>query len=115
MGRVLGGFEQLVLLALFRLGDGTHGAEIRREIERRTGREASTGALYTTLERLERRGLVSCSLGSPTPQRGGRRRKLYVMEAEGVSALQDSFHAFTQMADGLGEQLTPPPIVLDEP
>ena len=106
MSRALGGFEQLILLALLRLGDGTHGVAIRREIEARTGKEASTGALYTTLERLEKRGLVSCGLGDPTPQRGGRRKKLYSMEAAGTSALRDSYASFASMVEGVESKLT---------
>jgi len=106
MSRALGGFEQLVLLALLRLGNGTYGVAIRREIETRTGKEASTGALYTTLERLETRGLVSCDLGEPTSERGGRRKKLYRMEAAGTHALQDSYASFANMVDGIEAQLT---------
>jgi len=106
MSRALGGFEQLILLAMLRLGDGTYGVAIRREIERRTGKEASTGALYTTLDRLEKRGLVSCLLGEPTPARGGRRKKLYTMEADGMRALRASYQAFASMVQGVEGRLT---------
>jgi PadR family transcriptional regulator PadR len=107
MSRALGGFEQLILLALLRLGDGTYGVAIRREIESRTGKEASTGALYTTLERLEKRGLVSCDLGEPTRERGGRRKKLYTMQAAGTQALRESYASFASMVEGVEAQLTP--------
>jgi PadR family transcriptional regulator len=71
----LGEFEQLVLIALFRLGPDADGATIRRDIEARTGRELSISAVYVTLERLEDKGLVRSHVGEPTAQRGGRRRK----------------------------------------
>jgi PadR family transcriptional regulator len=106
MSRALGGFEQLILLAMVRLGDGTYGVAIRREIESRTGKEVSTGALYTTLERLEKRGLVSCLLGEPTPARGGRRKKLYTMEANGMRDLQASYRAFASLVEGVEGRLT---------
>ena len=105
MGRALGGFEQTILMALLRLGDGTDGVSIRREIEARTGQETSTGALYTTLERLETRGLVSHALGDSRPERGGRRRKLYRLEAPGLVALRESYGVFTAMVQGLESRL----------
>jgi PadR family transcriptional regulator len=101
MSRALGGFELLVLLALLHIDEESYGVPIRREIEDRTGREASTGALYTTLERLERRGLLSCRLGDPTPARGGRRRKLYTLAPAGLEALRESYGAFTTMVQGV--------------
>jgi PadR family transcriptional regulator PadR len=108
MARALGGFEQLILLAILRLGGRVHGVAIRREIEARTGKEASTGALYTTLERLEKRGLISGRLGSPTPERGGRRKRLYSLEAEGMSSLRESYAAFASMVLDIEEKLTSP-------
>ena len=107
MSRALGGFEQLILLAILRLGDETHGVAIRREIEARTGKEVSTGALYTTLERLETRGLVTGRLGEPTPVRGGRRKKLYSLEAAGVAAVRESYDAFASMVRGVEAKLAP--------
>lgn len=67
-----GGFEQIVLLAILRLRDEAYGVSIRREITERAEREVSPGALYTTLDRLEAKGLVTSSFGDPTPERGGR-------------------------------------------
>jgi len=107
MSRALGGFEQLILLAILRLGDDTHGVAIRREIEARTGKEASTGALYTTLERLETRGLITGRLGEPTAKRGGRRKKLYSLEAAGMAAIRDSYDAFASMIRGVEAKLVP--------
>lgn len=105
MGRALGGFEQTILMALLHLGDGSDGVSIRREIEARTGLETSTGALYTTLERLETRGLVSHVLGDSRPERGGRRRKLYQLEAPGLAALRESYSVFSAMVRGVESRL----------
>ncbi|MCG6987512.1 MAG: helix-turn-helix transcriptional regulator [Gemmatimonadetes bacterium] len=101
MGRALGGFEQTVLLALLQLGDDADGVSIRRRIEARTGMETSTGALYTTLERLAKRGLISFELGDSTPERGGRRKRRYRLEKEGLLALRESFTVFTSMIRGV--------------
>jgi PadR family transcriptional regulator PadR len=68
----LGEFEQLVLLALLRLGDSPYAVPVREEICRRTGRAVSLGAVYKTLERLDGKGYVSSFSGDPTPERGGR-------------------------------------------
>jgi PadR family transcriptional regulator PadR len=105
MGRALGGFEQTILLALLRLGNGADGVSIRREIESRTGQEVSTGALYTTLERLDARGLVSHVLGESTPARGGRRKKAYALEEAGLRALRESWDTFSAMVRGVEERL----------
>ena len=68
----LGEFEQVVLLAILRLGDNAYGVTIRSEITACTRREVAPGALYTTLDRMEDKGIVRSWLGDPTPQRGGR-------------------------------------------
>lgn len=101
----LGDFEQLVLLGVLRLGDRAYGAAIRHEIHERSGRDVSINAVYTTLERLEVKGLLRSSVGKPTPQRGGRRRKFYALRAAGLSALREAYVAFTAMAGGLEPQL----------
>ncbi len=77
----LGEFEQVALLALIRLRNNAYGASIRREIAERAGRDVSLGAIYTTLERLERKGFVSSARGAPTPERGGRAKRFYKIEA----------------------------------
>lgn len=101
MGRALGGFEQTVLLAILQSGDATDGVSIRRKIESRTGMETSTGALYTTLERLSGRGLISFEMGASTPARGGRRKRFYRLERAGLEALRESFSVFTSMVRGV--------------
>jgi DNA-binding PadR family transcriptional regulator len=98
---VLGEFEQLVLLALVRLGPEAYGVPVRREIEARTGRDVSLGAVYKTLERLERKGFVSSRVGEPTPERGGRRKKLYNLEPFGRRALEHSLRGLRRMTAGL--------------
>jgi DNA-binding PadR family transcriptional regulator len=102
---VLGDFEQLVLLGVLRLEDDAYGARIRQEIHARSGRDVSINAVYTTLDRLETKGLLRSWTGEPTAQRGGRRRKFYSVKAAGVTALRHAYHALRSMADGLEERL----------
>jgi DNA-binding PadR family transcriptional regulator len=101
----LGDFEQLVLLGILRLDADAYGAAIRQEIHARSGRDVSINAVYTTLDRLERKGLLKSWDGEPTPQRGGRRRKFYALRPAGVAALRQAYRAFTGMADGLEDRL----------
>jgi PadR family transcriptional regulator PadR len=101
----LGDFEQLVLMGVLRLADGAYGAAIRQEIHSRSGRDVSINAVYTTLDRLESKGLLRSWVGDPTPQRGGRRRKFYALRPSGMAALRQAYHAFTAMADGLQSRL----------
>jgi DNA-binding PadR family transcriptional regulator len=103
----IGEFEQLVLLALLRLGRDAYGATIRDEIEARGGRAASISAVYTTLERLEAKGLVRSRIGAPTPQRGGKRKRHYELLAPGVRALRQSHETIRRMTDGLEGILEP--------
>jgi PadR family transcriptional regulator, regulatory protein PadR len=102
---IVGEFEHLVLLALVRLGNGAYGAAIRREIRERTGRDAAVGTVYMALGRLERKKMVASYAGIPTAQRGGRRRKHYLMDTEGQKALGRAYRAFTAMADGVESEL----------
>jgi PadR family transcriptional regulator PadR len=98
---VLGEFEQVVLLALLRLGNDAYGALVCGEIEKRSGRDVSVSAVHTTLERLEQKGLVKSHIGDPTPQRGGKRKRHYEMSALGLKALQVSYRSLRSMADGI--------------
>ena len=102
---VLGEFEQLVLFALVRLGPDAYGATIRREIEARTHRALSISAVYTTLERLEQKGLVRSRIGEPTAERGGRRKKHVELLPMGARALKVAYDAFTGMTEGLEPRL----------
>jgi DNA-binding PadR family transcriptional regulator len=101
----LGDFEQLVLFGVMRLEDGAYGAAIRQEIHARSGRDVSINAVYTTLDRLESKGLLKSWIGEPTPQRGGRRRKYYALRAAGMAALRQAYRAFRSMAGGLEGRL----------
>jgi DNA-binding PadR family transcriptional regulator len=103
----IGEFEQLVLLALLRLGREAYGAAIQEEIEQRGGRAASMSAVHTTLERLEEKGLVRSRIGAPTPQRGGKRKRHYELLAPGVRALRQAHATMKRMSDGLDEILEP--------
>lgn len=100
-GELLGSLEHIILLALARLGEGAHGMIVRQEIEERTGRNISIGAVYATLERLEAKGYVSSSTGEPTPERGGRAKRLFRLESAGSQALQVSEQTIRSMTAGL--------------
>ncbi|MGE3273779.1 MAG: PadR family transcriptional regulator [Vicinamibacterales bacterium] len=108
MPRPLGEFEHLLLLALLRVGHEAYGLEVRDDIERRTGRTPSPGAIYTALDRLERRGLVASRLGDPTPQRGGKRKRYYRLLPPGTEAIRASQDALRRMARGLTPKLDLP-------
>jgi PadR family transcriptional regulator PadR len=97
----LGEFEQVLLLALQHAEGECYGVEIRTVIEARTGRSVSPGAVYTALDRLERRGLVTSRLGDPTAQRGGKRKRYYRIEPAGVRVVRDSQRALARLAAGL--------------
>jgi DNA-binding PadR family transcriptional regulator len=105
--RSLGEFEQLILLALVRLGPAAYGTSIRREILERTGRELSAGAVFTALERLEARGYVSSRFGEPTAERGGKRKRYYRLERAGGQALGRAHDALSRMAKGLTLKVKP--------
>ena len=96
----LGEFEQLILFALLQLGDDAYGVSIRETIEERTGRTVSAGAIYTTLGRLEERGLVTGRNESPQG-RAGRPRKYYRLRPDGARALRDSYAVIQSMAGGV--------------
>ena len=103
-----GAFEQLLLLALMRLGDDTYGVPIKDEIEARTGRSVSPGAVYTALDRLERRGLVRSKLGEPTAERGGKRKRVYRLTTKGSDAIAHAHSHIAHMARGLKPKLGTP-------
>src|SRR5439155_17498627 len=93
--------NRVVLLALIRLKSNAYGMTVRREIEERTGRNISIGAVYTTLERLQTKGYVSSLVGEPTPERGGGAKRLFRIEADGERALRASEEAIRKMTLGL--------------
>lgn len=99
--RSLGEFEQIVLLAVLRLGDEAYGVTILNEIAERTGRTASPGAMYTTLHRMEDKGLIRFREGSPTPERGGRAKRYVQVTKEGRTALASAQAAYRSLSEGL--------------
>jgi DNA-binding PadR family transcriptional regulator len=94
-------FEIQVMLSVKRLGEEAYGARIRHEIEERGGRRVSMGAVYSTLGRLEDRGLLRSSESDPMPVRGGRSRKVYAPTAGGRAALDETAAMLLRMMDGL--------------
>jgi PadR family transcriptional regulator PadR len=107
-GGSLGELEQLVLLALIRLGEEAYGVTVRREIERRARRAVTLGSVYSTLMRLEGKGLVDSRVGDPTPERGGRRKRHYVVLPLGRRALAQTLGSLRRMARGLDAALELP-------
>jgi PadR family transcriptional regulator, regulatory protein PadR len=101
--RYLGEFEHIVVLAVLRLSDRAYGVTVRREIEVRTGREVSVGAMYATLHRLEAKGYVKSHVGDPTPERGGQSKRLFLVSAKGVAAVNRTHRALQSMTAGLGD------------
>jgi DNA-binding PadR family transcriptional regulator len=96
-------FEQQVLLAVWRLGDHAYGASVRDELESRTGRAIAQGAVYVTLVRLEKKGLVRSRLSDPTPVRGGKARRLFEILPAGVRGVTAAREVMQSLWDGLPE------------
>ena len=84
----IGEFEELVLLAILNRGNNAYGVPIRQALEEATGRMVSIGSLYTTLSRLEEKGLVKSRVGEPTAERGGRAKRYYEVKGSGQLALR---------------------------
>ena len=97
----IGGFEQLVLLAIAHLRGEAYGVPIVEEIERRTGRSVARAAVYVTLRRLEDKGFVSAWMSDPTPERGGKPRRYVSLTADGARALREARRAAERMWQGL--------------
>ena len=97
----LGEFEQMVLLAILRLGETAYAVPIRDEIAGRASRDVARGALYTTLERLEAKGFLASRMSDPTPERGGRSRRYFEVTGEGMHSLRHSHAARRSGVRGL--------------
>ena len=100
----LGEFEQIVLLAVWRLERDGYGMRVRQEIEERLGRPVTIGAVYVTLERLAQKGCVRTRTGEPTPARGGRAKRYYSITPTGIAALEDARAQLARMWQGLRRQ-----------
>lgn len=103
---MLGEFEYLLLTAAARLGDSAYGAAIREEIEAATGKACSIGALYTTLDRLEAKGLVQTWTGEATPQRGGRAKRMVRVSAKGAEEASAFYNAVMRVSRGVSWSVT---------
>ena len=101
----LGEFEQMVLLAILRVGDEAYAIPVREEIEQRTGRAVARGALYTALERLEAKKCLRSHMSAPLPERGGRSRRYYAVTPAGLAALRASRDALLALWRGVESQL----------
>jgi DNA-binding PadR family transcriptional regulator len=101
----LGEFEQIVLLAILRLGDEAYAIPIRQEIEERTGRSIARGALYTALERLEGKRCLKSRMSQPLAERGGRSRRYFTVTAAGMAAIRASRRSLLRLWQGLEERL----------
>lgn len=101
----LGEFEELVLLAILRLGETAYGMTIRQEVEEVAERFTSIGALYATLDRLEQKGFVSSRQGEATPERGGRAKKYFKVESSGLAALSEAERIRRKLAVGINPEL----------
>ena len=97
----LGEFEQIVLLAIARLGESGYGVSIRQELEHRTGRSVALGSVYAAVDRMERKGYLRSDVGDPTPVRGGRAKRYYALTPTGAEALRRSRDLLDGLWDGL--------------
>lgn len=95
---MLGEFEYLLITAAARLGDEAYGAAIREEIQTQTGRECSIGALYTTIDRLQEKGLLKTWMGEPTAQRGGRAKRMVRVTPKGIQAATEFYDAVMRIS-----------------
>jgi DNA-binding PadR family transcriptional regulator len=98
---MLGEFEYLLITAASRLGDDAYGAAIREEIERITGRKCSIGALYTTMDRLESKGILTTWMGDATPLRGGRAKRMVRVTAKGADEAREFYDTMMRMSRGV--------------
>lgn len=98
---MLGEFEYLLIAAAVRLGDDAYGASVQSEVARTAGRSCSAGALYTTLDRLERKGLIRTRMGDPTPARGGRAKRMIEVTAAGIREARDFHSTVAKASRGL--------------
>jgi len=103
-----GEFEQMVLLAVLRLGDGAYALAVLKELDRTVGRTVSRGALYKTLDRMEAKDWVEWSVEESTPDRGGHPRRLFSVTPGGVQALRESRRALLRLWDGIAPILDRP-------
>ncbi len=105
--KFLGEFEQMMLLALIILGANAYGAAIRQLLDEQVNRNVAIGAIYSTLDRLEKKGLVKSKLGEATKERGGRAKRYFHITASGQEALNKSRNAMNKLWLGVPNDLLP--------
>jgi PadR family transcriptional regulator, regulatory protein PadR len=93
----LGEFELMILLAVLHLGDEAYGVPISRELERHRGRGVSVGSVYAALERMEAKGLVTSTLGDPTPERGGKAKRFFTVTKAGLRQIHETRRVLTKL------------------
>ena len=96
----MGEFEYLLITAAASLGENAYGAAIREQIEATTGHRCSIGALYTTIERLEKKGLLTTWMGDASPQRGGRAKRMVRVTGKGTREAKAFYDAVTNVSRG---------------
>ena len=104
----LGEFEQMILLAILRLGDDAYGARLMEELRSTVGRRASRGSVYVTLDRIEEKGWIESALSEPRAERGGRPRRVVHITPNGMEQLRRSREALMALWDGVEEALDTP-------
>ena len=105
MTQTLGRLELAALLSVARLGDDAYGLPVRRDLSDRAGRDYSVGAIYTTLQRLETKGLLTSRATDPLPVRGGRSRRLFSITAAGGRAIRHAQQQSAAMWAGMGNTI----------
>ena len=93
----LGEFELMAILTVIQLGEDAYGVTISRELEKQRGRGVAIGSVYAALERLEEKGLVSSSLGLPTPERGGKAKRYFRVTQEGLRQVRRTRSVLTRL------------------
>lgn len=97
----LGEFEQMILLAVLQCGDDAYGVTVQDELARRATRRIASGAIYMTLDRLEKKGLLASRLTEPVAERGGRAKRCYIVTRPALTALKNSQRALLNLWEGL--------------
>jgi DNA-binding PadR family transcriptional regulator len=97
----LGEFEQVILLSILRLEGNAYGITIRDEIKKCTGRDPAPGAVYTTLDRLEDKGLIRSRVGDPTAERGGRAKRYFTVSSRGLKAITEAQRSYRRLLEGV--------------
>ena len=107
---MIGEFEYLILTATAQLGENAYGAAIKQHLEQATGERCSIGALYTTIDRLEAKGFIKTRMSDPTPERGGRAKRMVRITAAGTRAAAEFYNAIAEVSRGVSWQRARGPV-----